>query len=67
MSIVRQYPYIDENGNEDYTRIKFYSDEGKNIRKKDYPLPYAIENYPSRFDYEEIDDCEITIQKSTVI
>ncbi len=56
--IVVQYPYINEDGKEDYTRVKFYSDEGKHIRKKDVDLPFAIENYPSRFDYEEVDDVQ---------
>lgn len=53
--IKTEYPYMD-NGVPDYTRIKFYSDEGKRLVKKDVPLPFAIESYPSKHDYEEADE-----------
>lgn len=54
--IIVQYPYIDEDGKKDYSRIKHYSDEGKLLRKKEVPLPYAVDSYPCKHEYEEIDD-----------
>ena len=63
MAIKTEYPYINEAGESDNTRIKTYSDEGKPIIKLSTGEKYqeAIDTYPCKYtyiEYEEVKDEE---------
>lgn len=63
MAIKTEYPYINETGESDNSRIKTYSDEGKPIIKLSTGEKYqeAIDTYPCKYtyiEYEEVKDEE---------
>lgn len=55
MAIIQQYPYINENGIEDISRIKTYSDNNNLIIQQETGIEYeeAIDTYPCKFHYIE--------------
>lgn len=55
MAVISQYPYVNEQGEQDNKFIKFYSDEGKSLIKLETGEEYeeAIDLYPSQFTYIE--------------
>lgn len=61
MAIQTQYPYVDNEGNENPKLIKTYSDEGLNIRQNETGNEYeeAVDIYPTPYTYEEIIEPEV--------
>lgn len=55
MAIISQYPYVNEQEEQDNRFIEFYSDEGKLLIKLETGEEYeeAIDLYPSQFTYIE--------------
>lgn len=60
MSVIAKYPYINENGFADVTKIKHYSDEGKQIIQAQTGRIYteAVDVYPCKFKYYEYEEPE---------
>lgn len=58
MAVVEQYPYVDENGNENYDLVKHSSDNAKPIIQLETGREYeeAIDVYPSKYTYVEIEE-----------
>lgn len=56
--LIKQYPFIDEEGNEHDDLIRHYSDSGKLILQVETGVKYAdaIDVYPCRYTYEETDE-----------
>jgi hypothetical protein len=55
MAVTKEYPYIDDMGNERADLLRHYSDCGKMILQVETGVIYseAVDVYPCRYTYEE--------------
>lgn len=55
--IIKEQPYIDENGTKHKNLVKHYSDQGMYIRQVETGTEYseAVDVIPCRYTYEETD------------
>ncbi len=53
----QQYPYIDDNGNEHYDKIRHFSENGYTILQVETGIEYgeAVDVIPCRYTYVETD------------
>lgn len=58
MAVTKEYPYIDDMGNERADLVRHYSDCGKMILQVETGTIYseAVDAYPCRYTYEETEE-----------
>lgn len=69
MAVIEEHPYIDENGEPYFDKVRHYSDDGKQIMQVETGKVYdeAVDIYPCPYTYVEVGETDNTENNSNEV